>query len=176
MRTARRFGEAPNRESIRPDENSRHSVGRGMKATSVMRLARRGGAILALFFAYCHTTPGAAHAACNHVVRSISDRTLDWNQLDRLIVGDSSALSWDDSLYPSQFPARRPCSGPSCSSRNPVSSSTGVQTTGGFDHWGNLSAAFVDQIDIATEPTGHTASPRSVGGSASIFHPPPYLI
>ena len=62
-----------------------------MRAASVKQLVRWRAAVCVLFLALCHAAPQVAHAACSHLVSSNAVRSLDWNHLDRLIVGDSSS-------------------------------------------------------------------------------------
>jgi hypothetical protein len=143
-----------------------------MRTASGKHLARSGAAILVLLVVICHATAGAAHAACGHLVSSKVDHSLNWN-LDRLITGEPSSLASADQFDPSKLPARRPCSGLSCSGQAPVSSSNVSQTTGGPDHWGALTAVLINQdIDLA-DATVHAASPHSLSGRPAIFHPPP---
>jgi hypothetical protein len=144
-----------------------------MRAGSVKHLARSGAAVCVLFLNLCHIGPQLARAACSHLVGSERARSFDWNQLDRLIVGDSSSLAWDDPLYPSQTPDRRPCSGLSCSSKVPVSSSTASRTSAGSDHWGDRTTFMLDQIDVPTGMTMCADSPHSQFGTLAIFRPPP---
>jgi hypothetical protein len=110
-----------------------------------------------------------ARAACSHLVTSYSVRSLDFNHLDSLILASSPSLvmadSLEDPLRQTRSKSRRPCSGASCSSRVPVPTSTASQGSGGFDQWGDLSAALHDQVVIPIDET--------VGREPSIFHPPP---
>jgi hypothetical protein len=149
-----------------------------MRTVFVKNLACLKTAVIVLFVALCHAAPRAADAACNHLVTSKSTRSLDWNHLDRLIVGDAPSIGRDDhpmSPQPSpQAPLRQPCSGLGCSRSVPVSSSHASLTSGvGLDRWGDLNAAIPNQDDgpveaIASEPTLHSQGRRS-----DIFHPPP---
>ena len=171
------FDENPIWELIFPGCNNSRSVDKEMRAASVKRLARWRAAILLLVLAFWHAAPGTAEAACSHLVTSNSARSLDRNHLDRLIVGDSWPLVLhdrsEDLLRPSRLPNRRPCSGPSCSSQVPVPRSTTSHASGGFDHWGDLTTALLDQIVIPAGAALSEPTPRSRGGSRFIFHPPP---
>ncbi len=60
-----------------------------MRAASVKQMAQWGTAVL-LFLLVCHGAPGTANAGCNHRLTSNPARTADWNDLDPLILGDSS--------------------------------------------------------------------------------------
>jgi hypothetical protein len=144
-----------------------------MRAGSVKRLVRWGAAILVLFLTVGHGSPQSAFGACNHLVSSIHLRSLGWNHLDRSIVGGSSIGAEDESLFPSDLPARRSCSGLSCSSHDPASSSSASEMTGGHDHWGNLTVVLLDRVAVRTEMIAHPASPHARSGSPDIFHPPP---
>src|SRR5262245_16470344 len=124
-----------------------------MRAASVKLMVRRALAVFVLLLTVCHASPRAARAGCGHLVSSSEVYLAQWNQPDRLIVGDSAALVSARPLYPDQLPVRRPCSGLSCSSKEPVSSSTASQTTGEFDHWGDLITVLLDQAIV---PTGTT--------------------
>jgi hypothetical protein len=171
------FDENLNWELIFPGCNNSRSVDKEMRAASVKRLTRWGAAILLLVLISCHAAPGTAEGACSHLVTSNAARSLDGNHLDRLIAGASSSLvsenRAEDLLHPSRLPNRRPCSGPSCSSQVPVPRSTASHASGGFDHWGDLTAALLDQVVIPAGAAPSEPAPRSRGGSRFIFHPPP---
>ena len=142
-----------------------------MRAASVKQLAR-GEQRFLLFLALCHAAPRVC--SC----RLQSSRQLKVRSVARLESSGSSdrgrlVSRWPGTIAhdPSRFASPPPCSGLSCSSQVPVSSSTASQTTGGLDHWGDLTAALLDQVVVPAEATVHAASPRSQGGSPAIFHP-----
>jgi hypothetical protein len=148
-----------------------------MRAVSVKQMAKWGTAVL-LFLVVCHAAPGTANAECNHPLASNLVRSADWNDLDPLIVGDSSPMVADarvnDVFHKSRTPFRKPCSGASCSKQVPVPSSTAAQSLGGFDQWGDLPATFCDQAGVRAKLSLSEPSCHSQGEKISIFHPPPF--
>jgi hypothetical protein len=121
--------------------------------------------------------PDTAWAGCNHLVSSQSDTLLDLNQLDAFIAPGSTALS-PRGLTQHQPPQpvdgrHAPCSGLSCSSRNPsLPASTTLSDPTSSDQWGSLSAR--SALDTASPRPGTTCepSPDSSGENSLIFHPP----
>jgi hypothetical protein len=121
--------------------------------------------------------PRPAWAGCNHRIVSKSDRALDFNRLDALIVGGSSTASSDalarDPLK-EQGPNRpTPCSGPGCSSQVPAPIPTAIPNTDRSDQWGNLSSPAIHPIGSPPSRTIHEPVGRPTGQKPSIFHPPP---
>ena len=152
-----------------------------MKTASVKHLAWLRAAVLVLFVVLCHAAPRTALAACNHLVSSKSTRSLNWNHLDRLIVGDTHSMARDDQPNDPQpsprAPVRSPCSGLGCSSPIPVSSSTAsLASGGGLDRWGDFTAAIPNQVEGPVETTASEPTPHSQGHGPAIFHPPPEQI
>jgi hypothetical protein len=142
------------------------------QAIGCERLMRWGVAALVLLLAHGLSAPGIARAGCNHLVTSQSDRRLDFNQLDDLISGASTAIPADESGQPGPRPSRR-CSGPGCSSGVPWPVSTTSPSSGGPDQWVALQAALGP---VVTSPPRHLPDEPAAcpaGHQPSIFHPPP---
>ena len=143
------------------------------QANGYQRLTRWGIGALVLLLAHGLGAPGAAQAGCNnHLVTSQSDRQLEVNRLDDLIVGGSTAMPAEGPGRPDPGPSRR-CSGPGCSSGVPWPLSTTSPTTGGPDQWVALAAVL--HLDITSPPRHLPDEPaaRPAGQKPSIFHPPP---
>jgi hypothetical protein len=141
-----------------------------MRVVRSERLARLAtGALLV----QAAVAPRPARAGCNHLVTSQLERSLTINQLDLLVVGNSFARSRADLDHSLPAPAgRKPCAGPSCSSRIPVPSSSVTSGTSGFDQCCIVSvAAYL----VALDPTAgafNEPTSRAGGQATSIFHPP----
>ena len=71
----------------------------------------------------------------------------------------------------SQAPA--PCSGPGCSSREPIPLSTIIPGAEHSDRWGDLNAPAVFPILSPWSPAIEEPAERTTGRKPSIFHPPP---
>jgi hypothetical protein len=116
----------------------------------------------------------AARAGCNHLVVARSDALHEWDQLDQLIAGNSTAVSPDDLASGSQGPFRhKPCSGLSCSSRNPLPASTASFEREGSDQWGTVDALAVVVVSGQDIPRGGEPAARPSGQAAAVFRPPP---
>jgi hypothetical protein len=146
-----------------------------MSRAKVKRLARLATGALVLLVAAGWGAPGSARADCSHRAASQSGPFIDLFRLDAIIMVGSSSVSHDRvSQSPLESPAHRsPCSGMSCSSRDPLPISTaspGVETS---HQWGTPLGAVVDLE--AQAPAGRTfdePAPTASGEEASIFHPP----
>jgi hypothetical protein len=112
--------------------------------------------------------PTTAWAGCNHLVIAQSDLSLNRGQLDALIAGNLMK-----SLPEQPAPERRkPCSGLTCSSRDPASTSTISLEPEGSDLWGTLRAMVTLK---ATSPPGRIheqPAPLLAMEKTSVFHPP----
>jgi hypothetical protein len=146
-----------------------------MTSAHARRLAYWGASIFVLLLG--QAAPPMAHAACSHLVTSYSERSLDFNHLDSLILAGSRAPGVTNGVEElsrqSGSKDRWPCTGARCSSRVPVPSSTASQGSGGFDQWGNLSTDLFDQIITPLDKTVFGPAPHAFGRKPSIFHPPP---
>ncbi len=141
----------------------------------VKRLARLATGALLLFVASGFGAPRSASAGCSHPLGSQSEPLLELYRLDAIFMAGSSSDSRDDvSRSPLESPARRsPCSGLSCSSRDPLPISTASPGLESSQQWGATLCALVD---LPTEsPTGRTfdePAPIAAAEKPSIFHPP----
>lgn len=98
-----------------------------MKNTHSRQLVRSGaGALLLLMLQWLCASP-SAWASCGHLVTSRSERLLDLNRLDGVVVSGSDRVPDEPPLPGSQAP----CSGLSCSSRDPLPVSTATVGYGG---------------------------------------------
>jgi hypothetical protein len=151
-------------------------VAEDMSATSVTQIARWGAAVV-LFQVVCHVAPRTTQAACSHLITSNAARSLEWDHLDRLIVGETlSPVSDDrakDLLQPIRLPINRPCSGPICSGQDSVPNSAASQAYGGFGQWADRTAALLDQAVVPGETALCEPTPHSLDSRPAIFHPPP---
>jgi hypothetical protein len=147
-----------------------------MNSTLCKRLRRLGiGALLVLSFQVC-ALPRAAWAGCSHLVVSQSDRLLNFNRLDTLIVASpfvTSPTGTPEDLAPPVPGRRLPCLGPSCSSRTSAPLSTVSHGSDGLDQWGDLSRVVLDQLVAPAGEITDLPTPCSLGRKPSIFHPPP---
>jgi len=144
---------------------------RSIRSKSVARLA---AGVLVLLMVHGLGSVRTAWAGCNHLVSSRSDRSLNFDQFDRLIYGTSSALSADLLGRDTEVPLRpKPCSGLSCSSGIPMPASNASLVHEGSDQWGTL--ASLTRVLTASPGIGHCQEPaaRASGAAASIFRPPP---
>jgi len=115
-------------------------------------------------------------ASCNHLVTSRSDRLLDFNRLDAIIVGGSSSFADDlaDDPIDEKGPKRpTPCSGPGCSSRVPLPVPAASQSLDGSGRWLVLNAVVPRAVVSPRCRTLDEQAARSAGHKPSIFHPPP---
>jgi hypothetical protein len=134
------------------------------------------GALIALSL-YGSFAPRAASAACNHRVVSQSDRLLNLNRLDPLIVGYSS-FSTSTSFGSGPIESRNPqrparCSGLACSGKVPLPMQSESSASDGSDHWlfqnARLHLAGASPPERTIEkPLAHTTAE-----GPSIFRPPP---
>ena len=140
-----------------------------MRSIPFERLARWGTAALVLLLAHSLGAPRTARAGCNHLVTSRSDRLLGYNQLERLIAGDSGQQS------PGQPGPRRPapCSGPGCSNGDPSPVPAAPPAPTGPDHWLVLSAVLGLSEAGPLQHAPDELPARPAGHKPSIFHPPP---
>jgi hypothetical protein len=165
-------------EDTHPRVRRKPQGGKGvMTLDDLKRLGRLLTGALIVLLVHEFFAPRAAEAGCNHLVFSQSDRLVDFNRLDTLIVAASSSLpSMEQAQDPlrQQPPERRvPCSGASCSSRVPFPVSTASRGFKGFDQWGALSALVRKQFVSPAEKTIAKPALRSTVYKLSIFHPPP---
>jgi hypothetical protein len=147
-----------------------------MRTAHFKRLARLGAWALVLVVLHDFCVTRSAWAGCNHLVGSRSDPFLDLHRLDELIVSGSISPSKDGlSQSPLGRPGqgrRGPCSGLSCSSRDPLPVSTAAHGLAGSDQWGALGVLVVPD---ATPPPCRTIDEPALsaaGEKSSIFHPP----
>jgi hypothetical protein len=95
---------------------------------------------------------------------------LSINRLDELIARDSPSVDLMNRRSPKH---PRPCSGPGCSNRVPVSIPTALPDTDRIDQWGVLAAlAFLPGVSPPHRLVDEPAAGPS-GEPPSIFHPPP---
>ncbi|MGO9468835.1 MAG: hypothetical protein ACLQIB_34385 [Isosphaeraceae bacterium] len=148
-----------------------------MRSDRLKRLARFGIGGLMLLLIQGFIAPRLAWAGCNHLVVSRFDSSLDFNQLDELVVGRSVSVSPDDrarSPLGSRLPERQtPCSGMSCSSQAPLPMSTGSPEPRNIDQWGNVSALPVLEPGCAPDRGIEQRHLDQSEYKPSIFHPPP---
>jgi hypothetical protein len=139
------------------------------------RLGRLGTGALVLLLVHGFGAPRSAWAGCGHPVGSQSGSFGDLYRLDAIFMAGSSATQHDGlSRSPLQPPAHRsPCSGLSCSSRDPLPISTASPGPDSSQQWGAANGALVN-LDT-TPPAGRTCdepAPTTTGEKSSIFHPP----
>jgi hypothetical protein len=146
-----------------------------MRSTHFRRLARLGTGALVLFLVQGFGAPPSAWAGCTHPAASQSDPYRDLYRIDTLFMGGASSPA-DDGLTqsPLEPPARRsPCSGLSCSSRDPLPTSTTAPAVEGSQQWGSLGGM---RVVIRTTSLYSRAldepAPADAGDKTSIFHPP----
>jgi hypothetical protein len=147
-----------------------------MRPNRFERLTRWGAGALMLLLVHGFCAPRSAWAGCNHLVFSKSEQLLDFNQLDALVAGGSSASVPDDTardpLGDRESKRRTPCSGPGCSNRVPMPVPTTIPAPDGTDQWGTLSVPVI--LPPISPPERMTAEPvpDSSRQESSIFHPP----
>jgi hypothetical protein len=144
-----------------------------MKEARVKRLARLATGALLLLVGL--GAPGSARADCSHPLGSQSNPFLDLYRLDAIFMAGASSDSHSRvSQSPLESPPRRsPCSGLSCSSRDPLPISTASQALESTQQWGAPLGALVE-LDTQA-PAGQTfdePAPTATGEKTSIFHPP----
>ena len=130
----------------------------------VKRLARLATGALLLLVASGFGAPRSASAGCSHPLGSQSEPLLELYRLDAIFMAGSSSDSRDEvSRSPLESPARRsPCSGLSCSSRDPLPISTASPGLESSQQWGATLCALVDLADQHLPPAGRSTSrPRS---------------
>jgi hypothetical protein len=146
-----------------------------MKEARVKRLARLATGALLLLVASGFGAPRSAWAGCIHPPGSQSDSFLDLYRLDAIFMAGSSPDLHDGvSRSPLESPARRsPCSGLSCSTRDPLPISTASPGLASSHQWGATVGALIDlDNQSSTSRTFDEPAPIAVGEKTSIFHPP----
>jgi hypothetical protein len=146
-----------------------------MLRVRVKRLARLATGALLLLVVSGFGTHGSAWAGCIHPVGSQSDPFADLFRLDAIFMAGSSIDSHDGiSRSPFESPARpSPCSGLSCSSRDPLPISTATPGLEIFRQWGTPLGAVVDHnTKSAFGRTFDEPTLVAAGEKTSIFHPP----
>ena len=146
-----------------------------MTRARVKRLARLAAGSFLLLLVSGFAAPRSAWAGCGHPLDSQSDPYRDLHRVDAIFKVGSSLHSHDGmSRSPLESPARRsPCSGLSCSTRDPLPISTTSPGLESSQQWGASLGALID-LD-ANSPAGRTfdePAPAATGKKASIFHPP----
>jgi hypothetical protein len=142
------------------------------QAIGFERLTQWGIGAVVLLLAHGLGAPGVVRAGCNHLVTSQSDRLLDVNRLDELIIGDSTVMPADGPGQPDPRPSRR-CSGPGCSDSVPWPLSTASPSSGGPDQWVALAAVLDPAVTSPFRHLPDEPAARPGGYKPSIFHPPP---
>jgi hypothetical protein len=147
-----------------------------MRPNRFERLTRWGAGALMLLLVHGFCAPGSAWAGCSHLVASKSDRLLDFNRLDALVGGGSSALRSDDLAEdpPGERGSKRPapCSGPGCSSQVPMPVPTTIPAPDGPDQWGTLCVPVLLPAASPPELISSKPAPSPSRQESSVFHPP----
>ncbi|MGP0067690.1 MAG: hypothetical protein ACLQGP_29350 [Isosphaeraceae bacterium] len=147
-----------------------------MRPSRFDRLTRWGAGAFIVLLVHGFCAPRSAEAGCHHLVVSKSERLRDFDQLDALVTGGSSASRSDDlTRGPMEEPGSQrpaPCSGPGCSKRVPTPIPTTIQAPDGTDHWGALSGPVVLPVGSPAERMTADPAPGSSPRESSIFHPP----
>jgi hypothetical protein len=137
--------------------------------TKTTRLA--AGALFALV-AFCVFAPSKAEAGCSSYVSHAAGQHDFARSIDPLILGSPDVAVTD--LFPST-PANRPkpCSGPSCSSKQFPPVTPTVLTEVRYVEPGALlrSCHALDQ-NATSFQSAPPSSPRAIKGVSAIFHPP----
>jgi hypothetical protein len=147
-----------------------------MRPDRFERLTRWGAGALMLLLVHGFCAPRSAWAGCSHLVVSNSERLLNYNQLDALVAGGSSASLLVDAARnpPGDRASKRstPCSGPGCSKRVPIPIPTTIPPPDRTDHWGALGVPII--LPAVSPPERMTAEPTPDPSrqESSIFHPP----
>lgn len=154
--------------------------GRGaMSFASCKQLARLGIRATVLLLVLASFAPASAWAGCSHSAVSKGHEFRTFANLDPLITGVNSPLVQGDLARP--LPGRSdpgrplPCSGPSCSGRDPLSSplSTAFSGVDNLSDWGLLSFDSLTpwRSTVRRHRDGDFLSHPSLGLSP-VFHPP----
>jgi hypothetical protein len=146
-----------------------------MTRAQVKRLARWATGALLLLVASGFGAPRSAWAGCSRPLSSQSDPFLDLYRLDAIFMAGSSSHSQEGvSRSPLKSPARRsPCSGLSCSARDPLPISTASPGIESSEQWGASLGTLVGlNTQSAAGRTFDEPTPTAIGQSTSIFHPP----
>ena len=147
-----------------------------MRPNRLERLTQRGAVATLLLVIHGLGVPQSAWAGCNHLVSSHSDRLLNIYALDELITGRNSAMLSNglQSAPTHDRGSKRPtpCSGPGCSSRDPMSVPTGVPFPVDTDQWGALSVPVVVTPPSPFDRLTDAPDPGSSLQGSSIFRPP----
>ena len=165
----------PNWELVLLGCDISRSVNEAMTSVHAKRLARWGAAVFLLFLLAMLRLGRLAPLAVTS-----SPRTR---------IGLSISTSWIASSWPvrrhSSWPiawkirctgASRRAAGPALGRAVPAGFLFllhGLPGSGGFDQWGDLITALLDQVVIPAEQIVTEPTPRSLGRKPSIFHPPP---
>ncbi len=144
-----------------------------MKVNRYNRLGRWAIGALMLLLIHGLGMARPARAGCNHLVSSESDRHLGFNQLEGLIIGDSSSSLSDERPVERGPKHRTPCSGPGCSERVPMPTPTTIPDSDRSDQWGVLTALALPPIASPPSRTVDEPADRPAGQKPSVFHPPP---
>ncbi len=146
-----------------------------MAKVKVKRLARLTAGALLLLAVSGFVAPRSAWAGCSHPASSQRDPFLDLYRLDAIFMAGSSSDSQDGlSRSPLESPARRsPCSGLSCSNRDPLPISTTLPGLESSQQWAVPLGALVDlDTQSLTGRTFDEPAPTASDEETSIFHPP----
>ena len=146
-----------------------------MTKAHVGQLGRLGTGALVLLVVHGYGAPCSAWARCGHPVGSQPGSFGELYRLDLIFMAGLSSTSHDGlSRSPLELPARHsPCSGLSCSSRDPLPISTASPGPLSSQQWG---AAFVVLVDLdTTSPSGRTfdePAPSAIGEKRFHLDPP----
>jgi hypothetical protein len=146
-----------------------------MTKDRVKRLARLATGALLLLVVQAVVAPRSAWAGCSHPASAHVDPFVDLYPLDSIFMAGFSSDSPDgSSRSPVDLPARHsPCSGLSCSTRDPLPISTASPGLESSHQWGATLGALIDlDTQSSTGRTFDEPAPIAVGEKTSIFHPP----
>jgi hypothetical protein len=139
------------------------------------RLARLGTGALVLLIVHCVGSPRSAWAGCSHPPGASTVPFRDLYRLDTILMGEAPSSPFVGlSQFPPESPARRsPCSGMSCSSRDPLPVSTASPGARAAQQWCSLDAlAVCHMINSWNCRALDEPVPAASGPKTSIFHPP----
>jgi len=144
-----------------------------MSFTGLTRLTRLViGACLALLI-HAHCISQSAQAGCSHPSGARTHQPTGLASLDPQILGEFLEASPIGQGTDRSRPDRRfPCSGPSCSGNVPLPASPLVLAAERLDQWGTLSNLFGFLPVTPCLTRVSDATPRPIGHTSSIFHPP----
>ena len=140
------------------------------------RLTRMVAGTLMSVAAHTFCTPSVVLAGCGHGVDPASAAIFRLYQFDELVMTGASLLPDYPSPLSSSGPKtpgrRNPCWGLSCSGRVPLPVPTTSSSHDRSDRWVTLAA--LSGTDITSPPVRKITerSPRPVGQTIAIFHPP----